>query len=289
MVRKRNAIFLVSEKGGVGKSTLAKGILDHLRRIVPDGRTQPDQVYAADLQPKVNQLANCYGIKKAGVNGELPKYDLALNEFDIFKGVISADLETDAGRELIGSSIECGADHLLFDLPGGKSEGLAEIFGKLSTFINEMRSAGYQIVVVIAMSYLKASAAEVDAVMKIWGASAKYVAALNLGLADRSDFIFFDGERAGEMGYPSQALLKAGGVVIEMPRLQHTNYAMLDADEVTFSDAATNPNIYKITPRIRIKTWLQLFDSEIAKMGLLDYSPADLDEFKSAQEQKNAK
>jgi len=287
MKKKRNAIFLISEKGGVGKSTLAKAILDHLRRIAPQGSDAPDNVFAADLQPKVNQLANCYGIKSER-DGRLA-YDPSLNDLDVFGGVISASLESEAGINAIGGSLDSQADHMLFDLPGGKSEGLADVFGRLSTFIEEVRGAGYRVVAVIALSYLKTSASEIEEVMRVWGGDVHYVAALNLGLADRSDFIFFDGARANEMGFPAKRIAQAGGIVVEMSPLQHATYAELDADEVPFSRAATDASLYQRVTRVRVTNWLEEMDSEIAKMALIDYSKEDLGRFAAAQARKARK
>jgi hypothetical protein len=195
-------------------------------------------------------------------------------------------LENGAGLEAVSDSLDSNADVLLFDLPGGKSDDLKEVFGKLGTLIAEMTSANYEIVVVLAMSYLKASALEVAEVVKLWGQGVQYVAVLNLGMAERDQFIFFDGERSEQCGHPAQVLANAGGVVIEMPKLQASTYAELDADEVPFYKAASDHEGYKRMTRVRIREWLELMDSEIAKIGLMHYPKAALAAFAEAQSKK---
>lgn len=284
----KKAIFVVSEKGGVGKSTVAKALLDHLRRIPAAGNEEPSHVLAFDLQPKINQLGNAYGLKNVDANGK-ETYSSSLNKMSPFMGVISASLEDDNGREIVGDSIESNADFLLYDLPGGKSDNLKEVFGKLSTLITQIKVAGYDIVVVMVLSFLKASAAEVGEAVAVWGEDARYVAVLNLGLAEREQFIFFDGERADQVGYPAKRLEEVGGVVIEMPKLQASTYAELDADEISFSLAASSGGPYKRTKRVRVQDWLEVMDSEIAKIGLEKYSVDSLKAFEAAQQKKASK
>jgi hypothetical protein len=275
----KKAIFVMSQKGGVGKSAFARGLLDHLRRYHPAGSDAPAKTIAFDLQPEVNQLGTAYGLKKNDGRGRVA-YDAAANLSSPFAGVISLSLKDDKDIEMIGESLDYGADILLFDLPGGSVDEMKSVFGTLQEFIGEYKEAGYEIVVAMALSYLAASAAGVEEIMKIWGDSAKYVAVLNLGQAPREEFIFFDGERADRYGYPKDMVEASGGLVVEMPALQQSTYALVDADGVGFSEAA-NPDSsnYSRTHRVRIRGWLERFDAQFAKMGLIDYKPEDLDAF----------
>lgn len=280
----KKAIFVMSQKGGVGKSTFARGLLDHLRRYHSAGSDAPAKTIAFDLQPEVNQLGVAYGLKKDDGRGGLV-YDAAANLSNPFAGVISLSLRDDKDVEMIGEALDYGADILLFDLPGGSVDEMKSVFGTLQEFIGEYKAAGYEIVVAMALSYLAASAAGVEEIMKVWGPSAKYVAVLNLGQAPRDDFIFFDGERAERFGYPKDLIEAAGGVVVEMPSLQQSTYALVDADGVGFSEAA-NPDssTYSRTHRVRIRGWLERFDAQIAKMELVDYRQEDMDSFAAAEQ-----
>lgn len=280
----KKAIFVMSQKGGVGKSTFARGLLDHLRRHHPAGSAAPARTIAFDLQPEVNQLGLAYGLKKDDGRGGLA-YDAAANLLNPFSGVMSLSLRDDKDVEMIGEALDYGADILLFDLPGGSVDEMKSVFGTLQEFIGEYKAAGYEIVVAMAMSYLAASAAGVEEIMRVWGPSAKYVAVLNLGQAPREDFIFFDGERAERFGYPKDRIEAAGGVVVEMPYLQQSTYALVDADGVGFSEAA-NPDssTYSRTHRVRIRGWLERFDVQITKMGLIDYRQEDIDAFAAAEQ-----
>lgn len=264
----KKAVFVMSQKGGVGKSTFARALLDHLRRIHPAGSSEPAKTVAFDLQPEVNQLGMAYGIKKQGANGM--EYDAALNKLNPFEGVLSMSLKNPKELKSLGDALDFDADILLFDLPGGSIDEMKSVFGTLQQFLGEYTDAGYDIVVVMALSFLYASAAGVQEIMNVWGPSAEYVAVLNLGLASRDQFIFFDGARAGRCNYPANQIIQAGGTIIEMPALQSDTYAEVDADGISFSEAADpERSPYSRVNRVRIRGWLQRMDDEIAKMGLI--------------------
>jgi hypothetical protein len=280
----KKAVFVMSQKGGVGKSTFARCLLDHLRRHTPQGYAAPARTIAFDLQPEVNQLGIAYGIKKENERGEMV-YDAPANLSHPFEGVLSLSLRDDKDVEMLGEALDYGADVLLFDLPGGSIDEMKSVFGTLKEFIGEYRSAGYEIVVAMALSYLAASSAGVEEIMKVWGPSVKYVAVLNLGQAPREEFIFFDGERAERFGYPKDRIETAGGVVIEMPSLQQSTYALVDADGVSFSEAADiEKSPYSRTHRVRVRGWLEKMDAQIAKLRLINYSQADLDAFAAVEQ-----
>lgn len=275
----KKAIFVMSQKGGVGKSTFARGLLDHLRRYKPNGSDTPAKTIAFDLQPEVNQLGIAYGLKKDNGRAEMV-YDDAANLSNPFAGVLSLSLREDKDVEMLGEALDYGADILLFDLPGGSIDEMKSVFGTLQKFVGEYRSAGYEIVVAMALSYLAASSAGVAEIMNVWGPSVKYVAVLNLGQAAREDFIFFDGERAERFGYPKERIESSGGLVIEMPAIQQSTFAMVDADGVSFTQAAdSDAAIYSRTHRVRVRSWLEAMDAQIAKMGLIDYQQKDMDAF----------
>lgn len=280
----KKAVFVMSQKGGVGKSTFARGLLDHLRRYRPDGSAATAKAIAFDLQPEVNQLGIAYGLKKDDGRGGMI-YDDAANLSNPFAGVLSLSLRDDKDVEMLGEALDYGADILLFDLPGGSIDEMKSVFGTLQEFVGEYSAAGYEIVVAMALSYLAASAAGVEEIMKVWGSSAQYVAVLNLGQAPREDFIFFDGERAERYGFPKELIEASGGLVVEMPALQQSTYALVDADGVGFSEAADPDNsAYSRTHRVRIRGWMERFDAQIAKMGLIEYGQADLERFASIEQ-----
>ena len=259
---KKKAFFIVSQKGGVGKTTFSRALLDYLRR-----QEGPRSV-AFDADPKIAQLAAAYGLKDGA--GE---YDPAQNLADPFGGVIVFDVRDEKRIELMANALDMNADLLLFDMPGGSIDDMRKLFGNLERFIDEYRSMDYEIIVCMVINHLFASARNIETVLDLWGDDVKYVVVKNLGQAKADEFVFFDGadmsltKRAGS---PAERIKKLGGIVIDMPELPRDTYAMLDADALPFSQAAeASVSSYSRTHRSRIGYWMKDMDAQLEKLGLM--------------------
>ncbi len=228
----KKAIFVLSQKGGVGKTTCSRALLDYLRHP-EDGSAPKATVAAFDGDKNIAQLADAYGIKdKEG------KYLRAANETDPISGVALFDARSKKGAETMASALDAGADILLFDLPGGSVGDMKTVFGNMERFLDEYRESGYEIWVIIVINHLFASAKNIRTVIDIWGDSARYVVVKNLGQADDDQFVFFDGPEAERAGDPAALVESVGGRVIRMPALDPDTYAKIDADAIPFFVAA---------------------------------------------------
>ncbi len=222
------AIFSTSHKGGVGKTTLAKALLDALRRERrQDG--SPLAIAAYDTDPEIGQLARAYGIR-----GKDGRYDALANNSMPFHGVAMFDARSDPERFV--DALDGRPDAIIFDLPGGLVD-LKSVLGDIDSLKAEFESEGFQIVVLMSISHVKASAEGVAKTMALWGPGPRFIVAKNLACAGEDDFIFFDGELAHLVGYPSVALASAGGIVMQMPALDPVSFSLLDAEEIPFSKA----------------------------------------------------
>lgn len=262
---RKKAIFLASAKGGVGKTMTAKALLGHLRKQTrPDG--EPLMVAAFDTDPSIGQLARAYGIK-----GKDGRYDAAANRLKPTKGVAMFDARVDGER--IPDAIDAGADIILVDLPGGLVD-MSHVFGDTRTFLAEFEREGYEVIFLLVISQIKASAASVLEAMKIWGAGPRYVVVKNLGFAAADQFLFFDGAYRDQAGDPAGALANAGGSVIELPGLDKATFALFDAWETTVEGALDKLEAEKIEGwrprRGHLERYLAESDEAFESLRLLD-------------------
>lgn len=260
---KKKAIFVLSQKGGVGKTTFSRALLDYLR-YPEDGSAPKTSVAAFDGDKNIAQLADAYGLK---ANGE---YSHLANSANPFDGVMLFDARTKKGAEAMASALDLGADILLFDLPGGSVDDMKTVFGNTERFLDEYRENGYEIWVMIVINHLFASAKNIRTVTDVWGASARYVVVKNLGQAEEDHFVFFDGPEAERAGEPARLIESLGGCVISMPSLDPDTYAKIDADAITFSVAATSKREggYLRPHPDRVKYFLRDVRKEISSLGL---------------------
>jgi hypothetical protein len=251
-------ILVGGQKGGVGKSTFARILLDSLRRR---GRS----VAAFDGDGAVGHLLQYYGEKH---NGKLASKQNSLI------GVESYDLRHQRDRERLLESLHVNASVLLHDLPAGALNSITEavdVTGKSAiALVDAARQMGYATAVVIVINTDKASAKAVEATMKAFGDKAQYVVVKNLNGCTLDDFIIYDGfedatgRRIGGSARLAAHAAKARELV--MPEIFRTTSVKIDIWSLRFRDAVNDPHMH-IQDRTRISQWMSLMDAEIDKAG----------------------
>jgi hypothetical protein len=258
-VTKKKAVFICAQKGGTGKSTVARAIVDHIRTRGGDD----NKVAAFDADPKVGQLAQFYGIRSA--DGEL---DPAANFKNWKEGVISFDIRDKDAIPIMADALDLGANYLVFDMPGGSIDDMKEVFGSMETFLAEYEKEGYEVWVFVVITPMLASSNNINSIVGTFGPNTKYVAVKNLGFGDESSFEFFDGSLAARAGFPALAVRTAGGMVVAMPPMAPNTYSIIDADCLKFSDAAVSTGGMSRTHRTRVAYWLRDMGAMIDSTGL---------------------
>jgi hypothetical protein len=225
---KKKALFFLSAKGGVGKSTEAIGCVGYLRtkRMAMGGGLK---IAAYDADSRVKRLAQACAIK--GKDGQ---YDDKLNKLNPENGALIFDGRMDA--DAFSDSIDSGADILLYDLPGGLID-LSHVFGSMALFKDQFNREGYEIVVFNVLDQLEVSARSVVEVMAIWGNDVKHVAVVNHFFGQDEDFLWFLGDLKDDANAPDQQLLAAGGQIIEMATMDHGLIGLLDKYKLPYEEA----------------------------------------------------
>ncbi len=255
---KKRLILVSGQKGGVGKSTFARILLDSLRRR---GRS----VAAFDGDGAVGHLLQYYGQKQND--------QLVLSQNPLL-GVDGYDLRHRRDRERLLESLHMDASVLLHDLPAGALSSITEavdVTGKSAmALVDAAKQMGYATTVVIVINTDKASALALETTIKAFGDKARYVVVKNLNGCTLDDFIVYDGfddameRRTG--GEARRAAQAAKAVELVMPEVFRTTSVKIDLWSLRFQDAVSNPHMH-IQDRTRISQWMAIMDAEIDKAG----------------------
>jgi Mrp family chromosome partitioning ATPase len=256
--QKKLLVLISGQKGGVGKSTFARILLDSLRRR---GRS----VAAFDGDGAVGHLLQYYGERTYG--------RLAATQNPVF-GVDSYDLRDRRDRERLLESLHVNASVLLHDLPAGALSSITEavdVTGKSAmALVDAARTMGYGTTVVIVINTDKASARAVQTTIEAFGNKARYVVVKNLNGCTLDDFIIYDGFedatglRSG--GEARHAAEQANAKELVMPEIFRTTAVKIDLWSLRFRDAVADPRMH-IQDRTRIGQWMAIMDAEIDKAG----------------------
>ena len=258
------AIFVCSQKGGAGKTTFARALLDVLRC---EGYT----VAAYDADGNVGQLFQHHGLRDA--RGVL------LARQDPCVGCGFFDIRADDDRDLLLNALATEPPILLFDLPGGVVGELGKVVDGGDTpcgLFGEYRDRGYAVTIVVVMTPVHASVRTVQHSINAFGTTVRYVAVKNLAFGAEDAFVLFDGLRLPP-SRGKQALLEHGGVIVAMPALEPRSYALLDIYNLGYVEAVRGQGSggrMPIADRVRVRHWLQEFDRSLTPARrLLGFAP----------------
>lgn len=241
-------IFTSGHKGGPGKSTFSRGLIDYYR-----ARNVTTAAYDADASTE--SLAQYLGLR--GADGRL------LASQDPIKGVETFNVRNPDQKTMLLDIVERRAERIVVDLPGGGVEDVAEVLTSTDRFFEVFEDAGVTPIVAIIFSNVKASIASVPGTIQLFGPRPRYVAVKNMAFGP--EFATFDGVyENGQLRYQGakRALAGVNGDVIEMPKIDPTTYGRLDLYDLSFADAVNAPQL-RMTDRERIKLWREQFAQTI--------------------------
>lgn len=262
----KKVVLTISRAGGTGKSAFANLLLEHFREFAPDLN-----VVAVDGQPGIGSLSRRHGLKDAD-----GAYCQALNRQALFDGALEVDVR-DSRDALAGllDIVDAKPDLLLIDLPSDPMTELADLIGRksLADLKDAYTESGYQVVVVLGVSPSAAAAQDLPVLAEAWGSGAEFVALLNLALAPRSGFLFYDGEYASDLGSPAESLKRQGGKELELLPLDPELFALMNAsNQPVRTLLKTRVGCLRGEQKRELGTWLSQMDALISRLGWIDYS-----------------
>ena len=219
---KRKAFFVISNKGGVGKSEVAK-LIAYKMRSKPGLKSV---IFDGDVG--VQGVASVYGLK-----GEDGSYSKRANSLKPYSGALLIDARGNA--EAVSSQLNYPAQFFLNDFPGGLIDP-SPIFGDGQSLISAFNGAEIEVVVVIVVGQDRASSAGVLDAMSMWP-GARFVIVKNLGQADSNGFLFLDGSFANLLGNPGKTAVGRGAVITEMPKLDSLSLQFMEVLNMPFDMA----------------------------------------------------
>lgn len=237
-------ILVVNNKGGVGKSVIARQLADILRET-----KKTVEVYDTDGGTGSLLLSNGSRDENGGL----------LKEQDPRKGVGYFDIRSDKDRAKLLNNLASGADVIVCDMAGGSLSEISRIVDDgdgITGFAEAVKAQSYKIVIVNVLSNVQGATTSVRDYLRAFGDNAEYVAVINKAWGKtEEDFPFWygfttsDGTQKG--GKTRADFLAAGGKEIHFPALQPGTFAKVDAAQVPFAKAANN-NDLTITERAHL-------------------------------------
>jgi energy-coupling factor transporter ATP-binding protein EcfA2 len=231
----KRLVLVTGNKGGTGKSTFARALLDVYRH---------------------------YQIKCLAYDGDKTNAQLYRHYDQVEPGVVLLDIYTVTGVDrLIEDLDEKQPTVALVDLPAGSGDAFEKLESKTGLFA-DAASMGYRTTTVSVLSRVKDSVNTLRLLMQYCGDRVDYIAVKNLYYGAALEFARFDNSKTrGEF-------TSRGGIEIVLPSLVDLTYDQIDEKDLTFREAL-NGNTLTRPNRSRVKAWLQEVENELERVGNL--------------------
>lgn len=250
----KRAYWIMSTKGGVGKTQLSRCLVDYARR-----NEHPLAVFNADTQ--VAQLKTIYG--KSGD--------------DPYTGVMSLNIRNKTDKGMLVDLLETyNETDMLIDFPGGVVTELEAIVDSIDVLIEAYNAYGYEVVVVIPINTEASSLQSLKTITEYFGNMVSYVIVKNLKDLEvyniRSneipEFKLFEHSDGGKSKSYREILEQGGAFVTAMPALNSDCNEKIDKYALTFqaikdvriTDSNVLPKEFKIVERSKIGSFISQMD-----------------------------
>lgn len=261
-IPKKLAIFALSNKGGVGKTTLAKAFTDYLRRTERNAA-----IY--DTDGDVKGLLKLYGVS----------HDNGLTyESDPLRNVGYFNMQLSEDRENVVNAIESRADILFFDTPAGSIRKIFTSLNNAQHFAETLSAEGYQLVLLLLVDPYDDTIDGIQSAIDLFGDKAKYVVWKNMHSAKTEDFIYFEPpatladaepmfvDNSGRAISARELVESYNGTVFEIPDLPLRTNARIRRMHLQFGEAAAQGSPLKVNDRALVRSWLDTMNRQFEQM-----------------------
>jgi hypothetical protein len=229
---KKHLVMVTGDKGGTGKTTFARGLLDIYQHL-----NIPCQAYDSDRR-----------------NAQLYRH-----YHETITGVAEIDITTKGEADELLNNLEVNpSPAVLVDMPAGSGEWFETLERDLN-LIDVTAELGYRLTLVSVMSRVKDSINALRVLMDYAGDRVDYVAVKNLYFGDENQYARFTSSKTHEQ------FITLGGIEITMPSLFDVSYDLVDEQDLTFRAAAQVGSSLTLAHRSRINQWLRTIEAETRK------------------------
>jgi hypothetical protein len=227
-------ILVHGDKGGVGKSTLSRGLLDYLYRkirvpIVYDADARNSQVHRfyKDIFP-IEQLNLRKGIAFDKILNRLADGKKTTDKYNVF-----------------------------VDFPAQAGGDIEETFSEMR-FIDALDSIGARITLLFVMGRSMDSVNALQTASEVFGSSCDFVVVKNKFFGDPDHYNLYDSSQI------RPNLIKAGAKEVLMPNLARDAYDAVDRASLPFFKVAESE--LSLSIKARVSSWLDKFDEQFEKI-----------------------
>ncbi|MEM7556599.1 MAG: chromosome partitioning protein ParA [Cyanobacteria bacterium P01_A01_bin.84] len=234
-------VIVTGDKGGVGKSTFARGILHEylVRNEIPS-------VFEADKSnPQVKRFYGNSGLTIQETDVTNP------NKLDEFIDTL-AEQVTNEGEEAIKSG-----EKILIDLPAQSNQFFFNFIKEMDLFSTLEDRLKIRTTMVVVFSRVKDCVNQLEQLYDVSGKNVDYVIVKNAFYGDEEDFRRYNDSEI------RKKIFSEGNCIceIEMPELIEHAFDYIDEKELTFEEAMQPGN--KISVEGRTKGWTKNFKKAI--------------------------
>jgi len=223
-------VFITGDKGGTGKSVVARILLDIYRQ-------RNIKCIAYECDQSNPQLYRHYNKIPPGVN------KIKLNQ----RG----------GADALQDNLKQFSPQVsLVDMPAGAAEYFENVAKDIFLFQNAQRM-GYRITMVSVLSRVKESLSQLKRVVDFCGDRADYVIIKNLYWGDEHKFTRYNNSEI------RQTVAKLGGVELLLPELFDDIFDTIDSNDLTFREALEH-EVFTLSNQSRVYGWIEACEAEFA-------------------------
>jgi hypothetical protein len=232
---KKRLVMITGDKGGTGKSTFARGLLD-----IYQHREIPCRAYDGDRR-----------------NAQLYRHYQNTDD-----SVTEIDIATQGAADELLDNLESNPSHIaMIDMPAGSGKWF-EVLDRDIELIQTAAEWDCRLTLVSVMSPVKDSINALRILMDYCDDRVDYIAVKNLHFGEAPEYAKFNESKTRER------FLDYGGREITMPKLFAASYNLMDEHDLTFRAAAMTGSPLTLSHRSRVNQWLRQMETEVSQAGV---------------------